>query len=96
LSGTITKKQKPEQYRKHGISFGTATKVFQDPNFVMLEDREIESEERWHTIGRVGGVTLLIVAHMYEDEEYGGEIVRIISARAVTPQERRIYEANAY
>ena len=81
-------KKNESNYRKHGISFATATKVFEDPDFVMLEDREVYGEERWHTIG--------LVVHTYEDEEQSGEIVRILSARAVTPQERRRYEANTH
>ncbi|MGH9596555.1 MAG: BrnT family toxin [Edaphobacter sp.] len=39
--------------RKHEISFATATRVFEDPNYVMVvQDREVEGEERWQTIGR--------------------------------------------
>ena len=83
-------------FRKHGISFATATKVFEDPDFVMLEDREVDGEERWHTIGMVNGVMLLLVVHTYADEGQSGEIVRILSTRAVTPQERRRYEANTH
>jgi len=40
-------------YRKHGVFFETATLVFDDPDFVMLQDREVDGEERWHH--RIGG-----------------------------------------
>jgi uncharacterized protein len=80
-----------ENYRKHGVLFETAAEVFEDPDFVMYPDRDVDGEERWHTIGRVLGVLLLMVVHTFteEDEE---EIARIISAREVTAHERRRYE----
>ena len=78
-------------YRKHGVFFETATLVFDDPDFVMLQDREVDGEERWHTIGLVEGVLLLLVAHTIQDE-HGEESVRIIPAREVTVRERRRYE----
>jgi uncharacterized DUF497 family protein len=78
-------------YRKHRVFFETALLVFDDPDFVMFQDREIDGEERWQAVGRAEGVLLLMVAHTIEDEE-GEEIVRIISARKVTSHERRIYE----
>ncbi len=78
-------------YRKHGVFFETATLVFDDPDFVMLQDREVEGEERWQTIGLAEGMLLLLVAHTIQDE-HGDEIVRIISARKVTVSERRRYE----
>jgi hypothetical protein len=80
-----------ENYRKHRVLFDTATLVFDDPGFVMTLDREVEGEERWHTIGRVHGVLVLLVVHTYEEEDEE-EIVRIISAREVTAHERRCYE----
>ena len=46
---------------------------------------------RWHTIGLVEGVLLLLVVHTMqgEDEE---EMVRFVSAREATTHERRLYE----
>jgi uncharacterized DUF497 family protein len=78
-------------FRKHGISFATATRVFEDPDFVMEQDREVDGEERWQTIGRIGGLTVLLVAHTIADEE-DDLIYRIISARRATARERRRYE----
>jgi uncharacterized DUF497 family protein len=78
-------------YRKHRVIFETATLVFDDPHFVTMQDREVDGEERWQTVGRVEGVLLLLVAHTIEDE-VGEEVVRIISAREATAQERRRYE----
>jgi hypothetical protein len=79
--------------RKHEISFATATRVFEDPNYVTEQDRELDGEERWQTIGRIGNITVLLVAHTVVDDEED-VIVRIISARRATARERRRYEAN--
>ena len=78
-------------YRKHRVFFETATLVFDDPYSVMLPDRVIDGEQRWHTIGLVEEVLLLLVVHTMhgEDEE---EMVRIVSAREATTHERRLYE----
>jgi hypothetical protein len=40
-----------------------------DPGFVMFPDRNVDGEERWHTIGLVGGVLLLLVVHTFWDED---------------------------
>jgi uncharacterized DUF497 family protein len=48
-------------------------------------------EERWHTLGMVDGILLLLVTHTVRDDE-GEEIIRIISARKATAYERRHYE----
>jgi uncharacterized DUF497 family protein len=76
--------------RKHRVSFETASLVFGDPEQVTIQDRVVEGEVRWQTIGRVGGV-LLVVAHTVEDDE-GEETVRIISARMARARDRGIYE----
>ena len=76
--------------RKHGISFDTAVPVFDDPDQVSIQDRIEGGEERWQTMGLVNGITVLIVAHTIGEED-GDEVIRIISARKATPQERQKY-----
>jgi len=76
--------------RKHGVSFETATLVFDDPYQISTQEREVEGELRWQTIGVVKGIQILLVAHTVS-ESADQEIVRIISARKATPQERSIY-----
>jgi len=74
---------------KHGVSFETAKEVFEDPDLITRQDREVEGERRWQTIGYAKGV--LTVAHTAV--ELGPEeIIRIISARHATPGERKLYE----
>ncbi len=74
--------------RKHGISFETASLVFDDPYHLTRQDREVDGEPRWQTIGIVNGVHLLLVAHAVSDDD---EEIRIISARKATRSERSLY-----
>jgi uncharacterized DUF497 family protein len=76
---------------KHGVSFETAALVFEDPLSVTAIDVAIDDEERWHTIGKVNGIVLLLVVHTVKDSE-GEEVIRIISARKATAPERKRYE----
>jgi uncharacterized protein len=76
---------------KHGLCFETASLVFQDPFHLSVLERYEGAEEIWQTLGLVGDVVLLLVAHTIEDAD-GEEIIRIISARKATARERRRYE----
>jgi uncharacterized DUF497 family protein len=76
---------------KHGVSFELARRVWDDPLHVILPDRVVDGEQRWHAIGVVGAVTVLVVVHVYPDQ--GDEAkVRIIGARKATRSEKRRYE----
>jgi uncharacterized protein len=78
--------------RKHGVDFETASRVFLDPNMVLIEDRLGElGEQRWHALGLAGGIHLLVVVHVYREAEDGEEIIRIISARKAGEREGRRY-----
>ncbi|MGB7598871.1 MAG: BrnT family toxin [Candidatus Sulfotelmatobacter sp.] len=74
--------------KKHHISFGTALHVFDDPYHVTTQDREVDGEPRWQTIGMIGAHNVLLVAHAVDDET---GTIRIISARKATHAEWRIY-----
>lgn len=76
---------------KHKVSFETASLVFEDPYALSIQERVVEGEQRWQTLGLVGGPVVLAVAHTVR-EENGEEVVRIISARKATRRERRVYE----
>ena len=74
---------------KHRISFETARLVFDDPFALSIQDRVVEGEERWQTLGMIRGV-IVVVAHTYRQE--GDDLVnRIISARKATATERTAY-----
>jgi uncharacterized DUF497 family protein len=84
----------PEKARrnmaKHGVEFDVALRVFDDPLAITELDRVVDGEERFRTIGRVGEVTILFVAHTWVEAD---EVhVRIISARKADRTERRAYE----
>jgi uncharacterized protein (DUF4415 family) len=42
--------------RKHGVSFETASLIFDDPHHLTRQDREVDGEPRWQTIGVVHGI----------------------------------------
>jgi uncharacterized DUF497 family protein len=81
-------------FKKHRVSFETATRVFADPFAVVVQDRTENGEQRWQTLGIVDSYLLLLVAHTVQDDEDGTEIIRIISARRAEPKERKRYEKN--
>jgi uncharacterized DUF497 family protein len=76
---------------KHRISFETAQLVFEDPHALSVQDRVVEGEERWQTLGMIGGAAVVLVAHVWREED-GDEVIRIISARRASSHQRRIYE----
>lgn len=76
---------------KHKVSFDTACLVFDDPYHISVQDRFDNDEERWQTLGMVGGATLLLVAHIVIEKKHEDSI-RIISARKATKKERHFYE----
>jgi uncharacterized protein len=78
--------------RKHGFSFESAARIFEDPNVISYVDRLVDGEERCHAIGGAGGIALLLVVHAVE-EENDEEKIRIISARKANPRERALYES---
>ena len=73
---------------KHGVDFLDAATVFTDPlSATFPSEDHSESEARFLTIGESTNGELLVVAHTEEDD-----IIRIISTRRATRQERRFYE----
>jgi uncharacterized DUF497 family protein len=75
-------------FDKHGANFQDAATVFTDPLSVTFPSEDhSENESRFLTIGESTKVELLVVAHTEEED-----IIRIISARRATGQERRFYE----
>jgi uncharacterized DUF497 family protein len=80
--------------KKHGISFETASFIFDDPFLLSVPDyRYSYDEERWRSVGVIQEI-IIYVAHTVREDEYGEEIIRIISARAATSSEARQYHSN--
>lgn len=74
--------------KKHGIWFEEAQFVFDDPLGRLFRD-DSSADERYILIGSNTNSKLLVVVHCYRESE---SIIRIISARKATKQERQFYE----
>src|SRR5215831_5761525 len=80
--------------KKHGVEFELAVRVFADECCLIVPDRvdEETGEQRWHAIGRVEGLAIYTVVHVYrEGKPDDEEIIRIVSAREADQRERRRY-----
>jgi hypothetical protein len=75
---------------KHGIAFEDAVHVFADPLSVARSDY-FQGEIRQQIIGHIEGNHVVLAIYSMRNEE-GASVIRIISARKATPQERRHYE----
>lgn len=84
--------EKAESNRaRHGVIFDLAREVWDDPPHVIVLDRVVDGEQRWHAVGLVGSVTILAVVHVYPEPNTEDRI-RIIGARKATAHETKRYE----
>jgi uncharacterized DUF497 family protein len=75
-------------FEKHGVSFADAATVFDDPLYVDFYDPDHSTNENRYLItGASKDGRKLIVSYT----ERNG-VVRLISARELTPTERKAYE----
>lgn len=74
--------------KKHGFSFDQILDVFDDPYFYEIYDKthSDENQDRYNGFGYVNNAGLVIQIVYTETG-----IIHIISARAATKQERRMY-----
>jgi uncharacterized protein len=78
--------------RKHGVGFIEASSVFDDSLAMSLPDTVHSiDEERWITVGTSSRGRVLVVVHVRAQSDETDEVIRIISARRATKQERRDY-----
>lgn len=74
--------------KKHAVNFEEAKTVWDDYFYIDLEDDEHSAEEkRFLIVGESSQNRLLIVSYTERENS-----IRIISARELTPKERRDYE----
>ena len=73
--------------KKHRVDFADAATSVEDPFALTTRDDSSEDEERWVTLGMSATGDLLVVVWTWR-----AEVVRLISARAAGPLERRQYE----
>ena len=93
-------KNRRNQRKHEGISFELAALVFEDERCLIGPDRIDETgERRWHAIGAAriepAVAVVLLVVHAYREDDYGEEIIRIISARRAEKHEIRRYQEQA-
>jgi uncharacterized protein len=75
-------------HAKHGVAFPEAATILGDPLALTFYDPDhSDDEDRFLTFGLSAEGRVLVVSHTDRDDR-----TRIISARAATRRERRIYE----
>lgn len=90
ITFTWDNKKNSANTHKHGISFDEAKSVFYDDNARLMHDPDhSESEERFLILGLSEKLNMLVVCHCYREND---EIIRIISARKATKNEKKQYE----
>jgi uncharacterized DUF497 family protein len=78
-----------ENVRKHGVSFEEGASVFADENARVKHDPEhSQQEDRFILLGFSEKLRMLVVCHAYREKD---ELIRIISARKATTNERKQY-----
>jgi len=72
---------------KHGVDFADAVAVLEDKWALTIKEEYVEGEQRFATMGTdlLERVPVLVCT-------YRGQAIRLISARAATRRERRVYE----
>lgn len=75
---------------KHGVLFEEAKSVFYDEYArQFFDDEHSESEDRFIMLGLSDHSRILVVCHC---EQSQGNIIRLISARKATSNERKYYD----
>ena len=79
--------------KKHGVSFEEAKSVFYDEFALQFYDSDNSEigEDRFLMLGLSSESRILIVCHCERDS---GNVIRIISARKATKNERKFYEGD--
>ncbi len=76
--------------RKHGVHFEDAVAVFDDQDAVTTDAKTVAEELRYKRTGHADEYALLTVVYAKRQNDEI-ETIRIISARAASRRERRIY-----
>lgn len=81
-------KKSASNLKKHGVSFEDAESALLDTMALVREDDDAQDEVRFRLVGMSNTGHLLTVCYALRDE-----IIRLISARPATRNERRQYES---
>lgn len=75
---------------KHAVSMAESEQIFFNTPLLILADvKHVESETRFHALGRTDGARLLHITFTLRD---AGAKIRVISARDMHRKERNVYE----
>jgi uncharacterized DUF497 family protein len=75
--------------RKHRVSFEEAQTIFLDESAMLIDDPDhSRAEARFLLVGLSAGMRTLTVSHCYRKND---DVIRIISARKATRNEREAY-----
>ena len=80
--------------QKHGLSFETAHHVFFDEHCLTEFHRIEGGEERWKSLGLLGGEVVVFIGHLVAEDSVGREVIRLITARKADANEREVYHAS--
>ncbi len=79
--------------KKHGVTFEEAKSVFYDDFAIQFyDDQNSVLEDRFLLLGHSNQSRILLICHC---EQESGDLIRIISARKATANERKIYKGGA-
>jgi len=87
VSIEFDQKKAVSNLKKHGVSFDEAASALLDPMALVREDDDTQDEVRFLLVGMSNTGHLLTVCYALHDE-----IIRLISARLASKNERRQYE----
>ena len=81
--------------KKHGLDFSTAAHVFADEfRIEKYDEKHSQDEDRYIVIGEINGqVTIITVVYTPRDD---GNVIRLISARCATKEEKEEYYNGNY
>ena len=85
-----TKSQALRRNPKRGIGFEEAGEIFAHPYY---QDQRSDDPEQYRAIGWVGDRLFTVIFEIRRDAL--GECYHLVTLWRSTPQERRLYEANA-
>jgi len=74
---------------KHGVGFDEAATALLDPMALVREDDDASDEVRFVAVGMSAAGRLLTLCYTLR----GADVIRLISARKATANERRHYES---
>ena len=83
------KEKSRSNFKKHGIDFETARKIWLDENRIEIE-APYPIEKRWIVIGSIEGKVWTAIYTIRDDA------VRIISVRRARSKEKKIYEKETF